>query len=129
MNTLSIYIFDFCMFGGMIACVLYLRDVRPALAYLRDKHPGLWNNLGMPEIEPGTDKRKIDKMLASAFSKPLALFLLVRKYEAAGDAGLTALCEKARKPLLFAVSCVAVILIVIVPQATIWLFRNPFQVL
>ncbi|TAL27215.1 MAG: hypothetical protein EPN97_17700 [Alphaproteobacteria bacterium] len=128
MSTLSLFIIGFCLFGGMIACVLYLKNVRPVLVCLRDRHPGLWDSLGMPEIEPGAEKRQIDKMLASAFSKPLAFFLLLRKYETAGDAGLAALCAKARKPLLFAVSCGAVFLVLAVPQLAVWLFKNPFTV-
>ena len=129
MQTLSLYIIDFCLFGGMIACVLYLRDLRPVLEHLRGKHPELWNNLGMPEIEPGTEKRKIDKMLASAFSKPLAFFLLLRKYETAGDAELTALCKKARKPLLFGLGGCTGIFVLAVPQLMFWFFTHGIRVL
>lgn len=129
MSTLSIFIIDFCMFGGMIACVLYLRDLRPVLTHLRDKHPALWNNLGMPEIEPGTEKRHIDKMLASAFSKQVAFFLLLRKYETAGDADLTALCKKARRPLLFGLACGTGLVVLVVPQLMFWFFTHGIRVL
>lgn len=129
MSTFSIFIIGFCMFGGMIACALYMKNARPVLAHLRDKHPGVWNNLGMPEIEPGTEKRHIDKMLASAFSKPLAFFLLLRKYETTGDADLAALGKKARKPLLFGLACGTGLIVLAVPQLMYWFLTHGIRVL
>ena len=128
LETVCIIILDVCILGGMLGTIRYLREAKPLFTYLQEKHPGTWRALGMPEIVPGTDNLQASRAVDTAFSLPVVMYLVKRRFGEAGDPALDAACAKPRQHLVFTLFCAAGIAAVTVPPVlwitiTYWLPR------